>query len=1720
MNESGPGLEKAIVTAIDDGNWQQGVQLAERLCREQPQNGAAWVWRATCLKNLGRIAEALGCARTAASLGDSSNELGGLITELETSLTATNVAQPTAYDSDGLPPTLREEDFPDEEAQSREATKTFGPESESVQWEEGDLIDGRFAVKGVMRGGMGEVYFVLDRELGLDIAVKTPLPSALATDSGRARFMREAEAWIGLGLHPNICSAYYVRSIAGIPRLFIEYVDGGSLSRWLKANRTADAIERLDVAIQIASGMRHAHTFAWRDEEGVDHRGIVHRDLKPANVLMTTQGVPRVTDFGLVGKGDESESAEEMDLELPAQEMVDEGDSGTASRSLATSESIASGGAWETVTAGGMAMGTPPYMPPEQWDGAHRAGFPADVYAFGCVLYELFCGRRLFLIKPELRKARGDVLRFEWERLHREVEPENPRAIVDDLDPELAMLISDCVRKDPENRPSGFEEIGERLREIYRRVGGKPYPRPDAKPSRLLANTLNNRGVSFVTLDQKQRAGRAFAQALRSDPTHFRARYNHALFSWRYGGMSETDVVEQLDEAARSGVYDWRDELLAGRLEQTIGFLDRGAGRCEQARKNAEGEPQAERVAAVALCGLLAGEVEEEKVRQIRDRLRDVAAKEPHDGQVQLAFAVTADRLVPGCDESLRALAQARASRPDLPSDMAAAAALVVPGQCVRNRTSERAGRIDAVALDRAGSTLVVAAEGGSLAVHTLDGDRQVKRSKIAQRRVAALALVDQGKSLLVASEGEPVIMPRLEDGVPQRRFQLHSGHLNALAVSEDAGLVVAVGSDGAVTTWKLETGEREWAKRLHEGFVAALALTSDGNLGVSGGRDGIGRVFLPATGDVARELPGHKGGITAVGIEPAGRWILTAAGDQKLRLWSRAGECERVLSGHADRITFLSIASGGKTAVSGSVDGVIRHWDLEAGEPLMSVRLDAAILSGAASEDLSVVVAGHPAGTTTLAMSGKPELRPGWAVASLVTVGEAEQRAESFLEHMDRAREFLADGEHQPAWIEVERAREITGYERVEEAVNLSGEIARPFPRAKLKSAWEENTLDLHQGGITAVALAGEDDRCLTAGSDHRLVLADLASDAQVRELVSDGEVNASLSFSPDGRVAAGGALDNLVRVWDLQSYRRILSFRGHDGQPGCLQWHPAGDLLLSASVDGTIRLWDVRGGGLGVLKGHLGAVTALTLSPDGRFAASGGDDGSVVLWNLEEKSSVRELASQGSAIVELAWDEDGRHILVVSKDGSAQLMDAIGDRVARKLVIEGKRPLTADLSADGRRSLIGLADGSILLHDLRSRELVRRFSGPSSGLVSVRFSWDDRRVVGIGSDGVLRVWRLDWQPEFRAFADWDERARPILEACAAVHQARERRPRAMGVEERPLVDQIAAKLSVRGLGWIRRRGIEEALGKRESEGDRKAETQLLTMRTQRKTMLANPLKRRNLFRRLRIAAIVLVILSPAFWWVGHKASLRQVRFDRDQVRNVRMMRVQSAGSALRDPLADREQCRSDLFDHYLGLYTRRHGRPDQIAQARVCLEVLADPRVVEPSLGLLRIAEQGSSDGGTRAADQSSIFVDDVISLLVSIGDVGTFELERSLRDRDPMLSLVSARVLALRSSEAAIATLLLHAHDPSADVRLAVSTRLREIVASGHLTRDESIELLESLAMDESAQVRRNVVRSLRMLSGSRPRELAQRMTLDADPGVVRSARYLLDEGYPLR
>ncbi|MGB3345639.1 MAG: serine/threonine-protein kinase, partial [Candidatus Humimicrobiia bacterium] len=162
-------------------------------------------------------------------------------------------------------------------------------------WNKGDIILDLYEVRDELGvGGMGKVHKVYHRGWNIDLAVKSPNEDSLSRAGGIDEFINEAETWINLDLHPNIVTCYYTRTLGNIPRIFIEFVDEGSLKKWIKEGKLTELKDMLDVAIQFAWGLNYSHKQQIRKDEK-----LVHKDVKPANVLMTKDGTLKITDFGL-----------------------------------------------------------------------------------------------------------------------------------------------------------------------------------------------------------------------------------------------------------------------------------------------------------------------------------------------------------------------------------------------------------------------------------------------------------------------------------------------------------------------------------------------------------------------------------------------------------------------------------------------------------------------------------------------------------------------------------------------------------------------------------------------------------------------------------------------------------------------------------------------------------------------------------------------------------------------------------------------------------------------------------------------------------------------------------------------------------------------------------------------------------------------------------------------------------------------------------------------------------------------------------------------------------------------------------------------------------------------------------------------------------------------------------------------------------------------------
>ena len=311
-------------------------------------------------------------------------------------------------------------------------------------------------------GGMGAVWRAVDTTLDREVAIKV-LPEALSSDPDRvARFDREAKVVASLN-HPNIAAVHSVHAHEGLRFISMELVPGEDLAAVLERGRMSRD-DTLLVATQVAKALEAAHA-----------RGVVHRDLKPANIQIDPEGNAKVLDFGLA----------------KALAPTGEASGGEGAVSQSLSPTLTSAG-----TVAGVILGTAGYMSPEQARGK-AIDRRADIWAFGCVLFEMLSGQRVFMGET-VSDTLASILKSD---------PDFDK-LSPDIPPAVRRLLRRCLHKDPHHRLHDAADARIVLQEVAAGVVEEPEtqaPPPQEGLSRrtllfMAATGLAAAAVTFVVM--------------------------------------------------------------------------------------------------------------------------------------------------------------------------------------------------------------------------------------------------------------------------------------------------------------------------------------------------------------------------------------------------------------------------------------------------------------------------------------------------------------------------------------------------------------------------------------------------------------------------------------------------------------------------------------------------------------------------------------------------------------------------------------------------------------------------------------------------------------------------------------------------------------------------------------------------------------------------------------------------------------------------------------------------------------------------------------------------------------------------------------------------------------------------------------------------------------------------------------------------------------------
>lgn len=308
----------------------------------------------------------------------------------------------------------------------------------------GDTLGGRYTLTDrIAAGGMGEVWAATDAILGRTVAVKV-LKSGLSDEIGfDDRFRTEARLAAAL-THANIAAVYDYGEDEGSAYLVMEYVAGLPLSRIIADRSPMSAVDTVGLVAQTATALQSAH-----------RNGLVHRDVKPANVLVTPDGIVKLTDFGIA-------------------------------RALGSA----------TVTRTGEVMGTAQYLAPEAALGQETTAL-SDVYALAVVAYEMLCGARPFRSDSPVALAMAHV-------------NEPPPPMPDFVPPPVRAVVFAALEKDPQFRPDSAAEFARALEQSINdstRMGFDPYREPP-RPGQWSESSAPSAAPSAAPVARKSRRER------------------------------------------------------------------------------------------------------------------------------------------------------------------------------------------------------------------------------------------------------------------------------------------------------------------------------------------------------------------------------------------------------------------------------------------------------------------------------------------------------------------------------------------------------------------------------------------------------------------------------------------------------------------------------------------------------------------------------------------------------------------------------------------------------------------------------------------------------------------------------------------------------------------------------------------------------------------------------------------------------------------------------------------------------------------------------------------------------------------------------------------------------------------------------------------------------------------------------------------------------------
>ncbi len=668
------------------------------------------------------------------------------------------------------------------------------------------------------RGGFGTVYRATDTILNSEVALKVLHPALSADPGFLHRFEQEARSVRQLE-HPHIVTIYELHASDGRHYIAMQLMRGGSLADRFQAEDSITPEETAKIIEEIAAALDHAHS-----------HGYVHRDIKPSNVLFDSTGRAVLADFGLA---------------------------------RAVDASMSSGGS----SAGHGMAGTAAYVAPEIWDGK-KADPATDIYALGCVAYEMLSGQRVFD-----GLTTSAVMRAHFQPRH--------------FPPNWSAALQSCFEQvlsiDPKDRFATAKAFAAALSTVTARENvPEKLPRPRRRLGLLaaLAGTLAIAVISALLL----------LQARSCQPTATPARTAPVVTVT--STPSPTAAPAAATTPARSPTLD-----LASTPSVVIPLV------------TPDSQPLPPRGGSAAAVVIQTPDRPLINATNVTD-LRALHTMTGHEDWLRsIAFSPDGAYLA-SCsqDGTVRIWSTAEGS--------------------LLKTLKGHTGTVWSLAYAPDGETIASGAEDHTVRLWRAIEGKEIARLPILTNGILDLAFTPGGAELIISAYGGEL---ELWDIQKQSRIRQFTGHREAVfsvAISPDGQTLASGGADNVVRLWDLASGKPRAELAGHTDWVRDIAFSPDAALLASTGADQTAILWHVADSSLLKTLRGHTRRIAALAFSPDGLTLATASYDGTVRFWgTRDGAQVGALRAHAEGVTALAFSPDQTMLATGSPDLTIRIW-------------------------------------------------------------------------------------------------------------------------------------------------------------------------------------------------------------------------------------------------------------------------------------------------------------------------------------------------------------------------------------------------------------------------------------------------------------------------------------------------------------------------------------------------------------------------------------------------------------------------------------------------------------------------------------------------------------------------------------------------------------------------------------------------------------------------